>query len=256
MGCRDTRLGLMPDNKIQSNALEITDVSHIYGHFQALKNISFKIKKGEFVVLLGPNGAGKTTLFSLITRLYSTQCGQISINEHDLNHQPYEALNHLGVVFQQRCLDLDLSALQNLKYSAALHGLSKHEAQQRAEKELIQVDMWDYRNHKIRTLSGGQARRIEIARALMTQPEILILDEATVGLDINSRRHLLEHVRSLSKLSQTAVLWTTHLIDELDPNDYMIVLKQGQIIEQCSVHEFSNKDNEQSIQQQLHTLLA
>lgn len=239
-----------------SNALEITDVSHAYGKSKALDRINFKIKKGQFVVLLGPNGAGKTTLFSLITRLYSTQHGEISIHDYRLNEQPYEALNHLGVVFQQRCLDSDLTALQNLKYSAALYGLDKHEAILRAEQELKQVQMWDYRNHKIRTLSGGQARRIEIARALMTRPQLLILDEATVGLDINSRRHLLEHVRSLSEKSNTAVLWTTHLIDELNMSDYMIVLKQGQIIEQCLVHEFDNKDPQQSLEQQLHSLLA
>lgn len=246
----------MLNKKTIDNALEITNLSHAYGNFQALKNISFTIKKGQFAVLIGPNGAGKTTLFSLITRLYNTQCGAISINNYALSKQPYDALNHLGVVFQQRCLDIDLTVLQNLKYSAALYGLCKNEALKRAKDELINVAMWDYRHKKIRTLSGGQARRVEIARALMTQPKLLILDEPTIGLDINSRQHLLQHVRSLSQKKHTAVLWTTHLLDELELDDHLIILKQGEIIKQCLANEINQQVTKYSLQQQLHALLT
>lgn len=232
-----------------SSALKIVSLSHFYGDFKALNDIDLVIEKGQFVVLLGPNGAGKTTLFSLITRLYNYQYGDIFINNHQLQKNPYKALNSLGVVFQQRSLDIDLTVNQNLQYSGALYGLNKKQAHELAQLELERLDMLDFGHVKIRTLSGGQARRVEIARALMTKPSMLILDEPTVGLDINSRTNLLAHVRELAKTTNTAVLWTTHLIDEIDQQDYLIILKKGQIVSRAHASDFTN------LKDQLHEAL-
>lgn len=236
-------------------ALEIRDVSHFYGNFQALNNISLAINPGEFVILLGPNGAGKTTLFSLITRLYNYQHGGIYINNFELRKYPSKALRYLGVVFQQRSLDIDLTVEQNLKYSGALHGFSRSKIRQCTQQQLQLMDMLDYKKHKIRTLSGGQARRVEIARALMSTPKLLILDEPTVGLDINSREQLLQYVRNLSTHSNTAVLWTTHLIDEINQHDHIVILKKGSIIQQGRASEFSTTNDFESMKNSLHALL-
>ena len=168
-------------------ALLIESVSHVYGARRALDKVGFSVAPARFAVLLGLNGAGKSTLFALITRLYVTQRGRIRIFEHDVECAPGEALRVLGVVFQSRTLDLDLSVMQNLMYHAALHGIGKRAARVRAEDVLARIALSDRARDKVRNLSGGQMRRVEIARALLHRPRLLVLDEPTVGLDIKSR---------------------------------------------------------------------
>ncbi len=170
-------------------------MSHSYGKRKALDNVSFSVKPSSFTVLLGLNGAGKSTLFSLITRLYSTQTGTIKIFGYEVGRDPGEALRRLGVVFQARTLDMDLSIQQNLLYHAALHGIGAAETKARAAAVLEQTAMADRTKDKVRDLSGGQMRRVEIARALLHHPQMLLLDEPTVGLDIKARADILKHVR-------------------------------------------------------------
>ena len=198
-------------------ALEATGVSHRYGKRKALDNVGLSVAQGSFSVLLGLNGAGKSTLFSLITRLFATQQGTIRIFGFDVNRAPSEALRRLGVVFQARTLDLDLTVMQNLSYHAALHGISGRETKPRAAVVLNQVNMAERAREKVRTLSGGQMRRVEIARALLHRPRMLLLDEPTVGLDIKARADILQHVRGLVAREGIGVLWATHLIDEIEP---------------------------------------
>ncbi len=235
-------------------ALEARALSHAYGKFEALKQVEFSIAPGEFTVLLGHNGAGKTTLFSLITGLYHSGAGSVLINGCDMKKQPRQALRHLGVVFQQRSLDLDLSAWQNLKYSAGLYGLSPAQAQQRAREEMERLDMLDHMHHKIRKLSGGQARRVEIVRALMQRPDLLILDEPTFGLDIRSRDVITQHVRALCRDGLSA-LWTTHLLEEVEPGDKLLILKTGELAAQGRAREITGRDDPAHIRTQLATLL-
>ncbi|WP_349262513.1 ABC transporter ATP-binding protein [Geminicoccus sp.] len=211
-------------------ALSVEKVSHAYGARQALQDVSFTIAPGSFAVLLGLNGAGKSTLFSLITHLYATRSGRVRIFGHDIGRTPSEALRLLGVVFQSRTLDLDLTVLQNLVYHAALHGIGRRAARERAQQVLARVRLVDRAADKVRNLSGGQMRRVEIARSLLHGPRLLLLDEPTVGLDIKARADILAHVRELVAEDGVSVLWATHLIDEIAEEDQLVVLHQGRLL--------------------------
>jgi ABC-2 type transport system ATP-binding protein len=211
-------------------ALAVHGVSHAYGSQKALQGVSLTVPQSRFVALLGLNGAGKTTLFSLITRLYDTQIGSIDVLGHRVSRQPGAALRCLGVVFQARTLDLDLSVIDNLLYHAALHGIGRREARRRAHSALQEIDLADRARDPVRKLSGGQMRRVEIARALLHDPRVLVLDEPTVGLDVASRSAILRHVRSLVRQRGVAVLWATHLLDEIASDDAVVVLHCGRVL--------------------------
>jgi ABC-2 type transport system ATP-binding protein len=211
-------------------ALSIDSVSHSYGLRRALIDVSFAVQPASFTALLGLNGAGKSTLFSLITRLFGIQTGRIGIFGHDIGRAPSEALRLLGVVFQPRTLDLDLSVKQNLLYHAALHGIARREAGLRSQEVLTQIGLADRAGSKVRDLSGGQMRRLEIARALLHRPRLLLLDEATVGLDVKARADILNHVRQLVTEHGIGVLWATHLFDEIIASDDLVVLHQGKVL--------------------------
>ncbi|SJM89605.1 ABC transporter ATP-binding protein [Crenothrix polyspora] len=218
-----------------TNTLLIEALSFAYGDKKALNNVSFAIRPGECMVLLGPNGAGKSTLFSLITRLYDTRQGRIELCGFDIKKHTRHALAKLGVVFQQTTLDMDLTVLQNLRYHTALHGLGRSVANQRIQQELERLNMYERRHEKVRQLNGGHRRRVEIARSLLHKPALLLLDEPTVGLDVPSRHALVEYVHQLVCEEQLSVLWASHLIDEIYPEDHVIVLHKGQIRAKGSV---------------------
>jgi ABC-2 type transport system ATP-binding protein len=212
------------------SALEVEGVSHSFGKRRALDDVGFQIPPGSFTVLLGQNGAGKTTLFSLITRLYNSRSGAIRIFGIEVRSRPSQALGRLGVVFQQRTIDLELTVMQNLLYAAGLQGIARAEARRRSIAELARFEMTERARDKVRQLSGGQMRRIEIARALLHRPKLLLLDEPTVGLDIGSRQAILEHVRRMCAEEGIGVLWATHLIDEVGADDQVILLHQGRVL--------------------------
>lgn len=216
-------------------ALKVEALSHEFGARKVLKSVGFTVDPGDFTVLLGLNGAGKTTLFSLITRLYNNRSGSIAIFGSELKNAPSRALARMGVVFQQPTLDLDLSIEQNLFYHAALHGIARRDAAARIPVLLGQVGLVDRMGDKVRQLSGGQKRRVEIARSLLHRPSLLLLDEPTVGLDVASRRFILDHVRHLCREEGLAVLWATHLFDEVDAASRLVVLHQGVVLAAGSV---------------------
>ena len=221
-------------------ALSIESLNHHFGELQLLNEINLTLNPGDYSILLGLNGAGKTTLFSLITRLYSNQTGAIKKN-------PTKALANIGVVFQQPTIDLDLTVAQNLYYHASLHGMKKKNALDTATTELKRQNMEDIFHKKVRELSGGQKRRVEIVRALMHNPKLLLLDEPTVGVDIESRQLIIRHVKNLCKEKKIAVLWATHLIDEVDLKGNLIILHKGKIMVNDSVKNVLQKSNSNNV---------
>ena len=239
-----------------STALQIKNVSHKFGEFKALKNVSIKIDSGDFTVLLGLNGAGKTTLYSLITRLYNNNSGSIKIHNFDVREKSSDALKNIGVVFQQPTLDLDLSIEENLHYHSSLHGLSFADAKERIEEEIERIDLTEKLKNKVRSLSGGQRRRVEIARSLLHKPKLLLLDEPTVGLDIGSRQMILKHVKSLCKKGELAVLWATHLIDEIDKGEKVVIIHKGEIVESGDVLKIVKKTKQKNIRDAFNKLVG
>jgi ABC-2 type transport system ATP-binding protein len=218
-------------------ALRIVGLSHSYGTRPALRDVALTLYPGDFTILLGPNGAGKSTLFSLVTRLYAHRSGSIAIFGAAIDADPATALSRIGVVFQQSTLDLELTVEQNLRYHAALHGVPRRLTEARIAAEVERVDLAKRRRDKVRQLSGGQRRRVEIARALLHDPKLLLLDEPTVGLDVEGRQFLLDHVRKLCRDDGIGVLWATHLIDEIGADSRVIILHQGKVMAEGTVPE-------------------
>lgn len=213
-----------------TDGLRVEGLSFDYGAKPALDAVTFDVPKGRFCALLGPNGAGKSTLVSLLTRLLVPPEGEIHVAGHDMRRHPRRALAALGVVFQQPTLDLDLTVRQNLAYFAALHGLPQTEVPGRIDAALDRLGMRERAGEKARALNGGHRRRTELARALLHDPKVLLLDEPTVGLDVESRMAITAQVHDLARDEGLCVLWTTHLTDEVRDEDHLLVLHKGRIL--------------------------
>ena len=212
-------------------ALEVQGLVKSYGSLKALDDVSLAVAGGEFVGLLGPNGAGKTTLFQILSGLFVADGGSVHVLGHDIRHSATAALAGIGVVFQQPTLDLDLSVLANLRFSARMHGMPGTRRRERIEAELLRLGLDEVANAPARTLSGGNRRRVELARALVHEPSVLLMDEATVGLDPASRRQLLDYVLDLRRERSVGVLWATHLVDEVERADRVVILHRGRVLD-------------------------
>src|SRR6266851_10157312 len=211
-------------------ALLVDNVVKTYGAVRALDGVSLAARPGEFVALLGPNGAGKTTLFQLLSGLFTPDSGEIEVMGQDMRRNPVPALAGLGIVFQQPTLDLELSVTANLLFHAGLHGIPRSIAKPRIEAELARLGLAERAHDKTSQLSGGNRRRVELARALLHQPKVLLMDEATVGLDPASRSDLLKLLLAMRTERAVAVLWATHLCDEVGDADRVIVLHNGKVL--------------------------
>jgi ABC-2 type transport system ATP-binding protein len=220
-----------------ASVLRVRDLSYAYGKHKALDGISLELRPGRVTALLGPNGAGKTTFFSLITGLFDSRQGEIEIAGQPLRKARSRALAQIGIVFQAQTLDLDLTVEQNLRYFAALRGLARGEARQRITALLDEIGLAEKAGAKVRTLSGGQRRRVEVARALLDRPALLLLDEPSTGLDIATRRWLVGQIHRLAADDGITVLMATHLVDEVMPEDDLIVLNKGRIVANGKVDE-------------------
>ena len=230
-----------------TSALYAAGVEKSYGQRMALNKVDIKIEPGEFVALLGPNGAGKTTLFQLLTGLFVADAGTIRIAGVNINKNAVPALAGIGVVFQQPTLDLDLTVTENLRFHANLHGIVGAEAKLRITEELLRLKLSDRADERARALSGGQRRRIELARALLHHPKFLLMDEPTVGLDPGSRSDLLAYVLDLKHERKMAVLWASHLVDEAEKADRVIVLHKGQVLETGTPQELIERTGSDSL---------
>lgn len=220
----------LPESGDVKPVLEVHEATKSYGANRALDGLSLSVNAGEFVALLGPNGAGKTTLFQLLTGLFSADAGSIEIDGFDIRNQAVKALARIGVVFQQPTLDLDLSVRANLVFHSRLHGIYDGGGRARIDAALGVMGIADQASKSARSLSGGNRRKVELARALLHEPELLLMDEATVGLDPASRRLLLESVHELCSSRGMGVLWTTHLVDEAERADRVLVLHKGKLL--------------------------
>jgi ABC-2 type transport system ATP-binding protein len=210
-------------------ALEISSLSHRYGGRRALDDISLTLPAGGMLALAGPNGAGKTTLFNLLSGLFYPQQGQVRVLGFDMARSPRRALAAAGFVFQRHTADLDLTVAQNLRYHAALHGIGAKQAEERIASEAARFDLADKLSRRAGEISGGELRRMEIARAMLHRPALLLLDEPTAGLDAASRAAVMAHLRALANGKDCAVCFSTHLFDDVGDDDFVAVLHRGKL---------------------------
>jgi len=210
--------------------LSVQGLTKRYGQRTALDAVSFALSSSSFVVLLGPNGAGKSTLFQLLTGLFVPDAGQVRVAGHSMRDDATRALRDIGVVFQQTSLDLDLTVQANLRFHADLHGLPRAVARARIAQGCAAAGLSADLERSVRELSGGNRRKVELVRALLHAPALLLMDEPTVGLDPKSRRDLLAGVRADVTARGTAVLWATHLVEEAARADRVLVLHKGKLL--------------------------
>ncbi len=210
-------------------ALEISNLSKSFGTRRAVDAVNFSVAPSEFVALLGPNGAGKSTLFQMLSGLFTADAGQAKIAGIDIGTDPIAALAKLAIVFQQPALDLDLSVFANMQFQTDLHGIPRAIAKERIAHWLARFALTDRASEACRLLSGGTRRKVELARALLSEPQLLLMDEATVGIDPASRAAILADVKALCHERGMGVLWATHLVDEAEAADRIVVMSAGTV---------------------------
>jgi ABC-2 type transport system ATP-binding protein len=232
-----------------ASALRVDNVVKTYGAIRAVDGVSFTAAAGEFIALLGPNGAGKTTLFQLLSGLFVPDSGQIEIMGHDMLRDPVPALAKLGIVFQQPTLDLELTVTGNLLFHAGLHGIPRAVAKPRIEAELKRLGIAQWAHDKAAQLSGGNRRRVELARALLHEPRVLLMDEPSVGLDPASRADLRKLILAMRSERSVAVLWATHLCDEVSDANRVIVLHRGKVLADTTPAHFVKSTGAGSVEQ-------
>lgn len=211
-------------------AIEIVNLSHSFGEKKVLDNISLQVKKGSSFALLGPNGAGKTTLLNILCTLMKFDQGYALMDGADVVKQSVKARRSIGVVFQTSSLDDRLSADENLEFHGLVYGMSKPERRQAMDAVLELVELSEYREKIVREFSGGMRRRLEIARALMHKPAILLLDEPTVGLDAQTRQRIWHYLQDMQIKEGLTVLTTTHYIEEVEHADQICIIDHGRIL--------------------------
>jgi ABC-2 type transport system ATP-binding protein len=244
------------DRKSRTNlVVSVERVAKSYGAIKALDRIDLNVDAGEFVALLGLNGAGKTTLFQLLTGLFVPDEGTILVNGADMRRDPAAGLRGLGIVFQDSTLDLDLPVASSLYFHAGLHGLNRHAAKARMMEELDRLGLRDSAGMAGRRLSGGNRRRVELARALMHDPSVLLLDEPTAGLDPAVRRDLLAYVRKLCDERGLGVLWATHLVEEAERADRVVILHRGRVLESAAPAIIMQKAGRPALSEAFLTLI-
>jgi ABC-2 type transport system ATP-binding protein len=242
-------MGAGSDKSKGAPALVLDNVIKTYGPIRAVDGVSFAARPGELIALLGPNGAGKTTLFQLLAGLFAPDAGRIEVMGYDMSRNPVPALARLGIVFQQPTLDLELSVVGNLLFHAGLHGIPRAVARARIEAELARLGLAERAHDKTLQLSGGNRRRVELARALLHEPRLLLMDEPTVGLDPQSRGDLLRLLLAMRRERSVAVLWATHLCDEVPDADRVIVLHRGKVLSDTTPAQLIAKAGAASIEE-------
>ena len=222
-------------------ALDIQGLVKTYGNpshgVEALKGVDLCVEPGEFFALLGPNGAGKSTLIGVVTGLVRKTAGQVQVFGHDLDRQPDAVKSCIGIVPQEFNFSVFENLINTVVFQAGYHGIAPAAAKPRAEALLRDLELWDKRLQPARHLSGGMKRRFMLARALVTEPRLLILDEPTAGLDIELRRHLWDYLRELNRQGTTIIL-TTHYLEEAELLCRRVaIIDRGRILKDCPIKE-------------------
>jgi ABC-2 type transport system ATP-binding protein len=210
--------------------IQVQDLTHRYGPRVALRNVTFEVKKGEVFGLLGPNGGGKSTLFRILSTMMVPTEGRAAIAGDDVVRNPAAVRRHVGVVFQTQSLDKALTVEENLRAQGHLHGLSGPELRDRMARAMERLGLADRGKDLVETLSGGLRRRVEIAKALLHRPQVLLMDEASTGLDPAARRDLTRHIEELRDREGVTILLTTHVLEEADRCDRLALLHEGSIV--------------------------
>jgi len=214
-----------------NDIISVSNLSKVFDGFFAVNNISFSVKSGEIFAFLGPNGAGKSTTIKMLTTLLRPTGGEISMNGHDPIASPHKVRQTFGIVFQDPSLDEDLTAYENMEYHGILYKVSKDTRRQRIKELLNIVELWDRKDDYVKRFSGGMKRRLEIARGLLHHPNILFLDEPTLGLDPQTRNLIWNYIRELNQAKGVTVFFTTHYMEEAERVAQRIaIIDHGRIV--------------------------
>jgi len=215
---------------MSENIIEVDGLEYSYGNFKAVDGVSFSVREGEIFSFLGPNGAGKSTVINILTTLLPLQKGSASIAGFDLAKEPEQVRRSIGIVFQDETLDRDLTVWETLELHGRIYSMPKVERRQRIDEIIKLVELQEKGDVRTRYLSGGMKRRLEIGRGLMTRPQVLFLDEPTIGLDTQTRRRLWDYIKMVND-SGTTIFLTTHYMDEADlVSNWIEIVDFGKII--------------------------
>jgi ABC-2 type transport system ATP-binding protein len=229
--------------------ITVTDLRKSFGDVEAVRGISFEVKKGEIFAFLGPNGAGKTTTIKMMTTLLRPTSGAVHLDGLDPSTHPHEARSRFGIVFQDPSLDADLTAAENMEVHALLYKVPRRVRLERTERLLRLFELWERRDSLVKTFSGGMRRRLEIARSFLHTPQIIFLDEPTLGLDPQSRNQLWTQIRHLNETEQVTVFLTTHYMDEADRVAQRIaIIDHGAIVAQGTSAELRARTGTESLE--------
>lgn len=225
------------------------DVVKRFGEVTAVDGISFAVEKGEIFAFLGPNGAGKSTTIKMLTTMLRSTSGKLVLNGHDVAHERDSARSAFGIVFQDPSLDEELSAYENMELHAVLYSIPRKERADRIKEMLSLVELWERKDSKIKTFSGGMRRRLEIARGLLHEPKILFLDEPTLGLDTQTRNLMWSYVKKLSDEKGMTIFFTTHYLDEAEEvAERIAIIDHGKIVATGTTAELCKQTNTKTLE--------
>lgn len=216
---------------IADHTIHVKDLVKEYEAVTAVDGVTFDVPAGSIYAFLGPNGAGKTTTIKMLTTLVQPTSGAITVNGYDPRSHPHEVRHSFGIVFQDPSLDDELTAYENMYFHAGLYGLPRAGTPERIREMLHFVELWDRRDHLVKTFSGGMKRRLEIARGLLHSPAVLFLDEPTTGLDPQTRNHIWDYIRKLNSEHGLTVFFTTHYMEEAERTaSHVAIIDHGKIV--------------------------
>lgn len=231
------------------SAIEVKNLTKKFGDFTAVDDISFDVDQGEIFAFLGPNGAGKSTTIKMLTTLLIPTSGKMKVNGFDPEHEQDQARKSFGIVFQDPSLDDELTAYENIEFHGILYKVPKELREKRIKELLDIVDLWDRKDHLVKTFSGGMKRRLEIARGLLHHPRVFFLDEPTIGLDPQTRNQMWTYIQNLNKSEKVTIFFTTHYMEEAEKVAKRIaVIDHGKIVARGTSKELEQQTKTRSLE--------